>query len=187
MIKDIDDVQWYDGIVGQIPEWDKFLRQNPLLPYLPFVKPKPLLIVIRALTELQERKQGGNFISDRKDLLGQLLQAAYGESGEVWRRRWVRYRLWRYVSPLLTDRDSIRYRVIDGRSSGAGADSTASIMQSFCNLVLSSPPVYKKLVSEILQAEKSGHLSEMIAYTEAQNLPYFQASHAVFLESGLIC
>jgi hypothetical protein len=75
MIKYIDDVQWYDGIVGQIPEWDKFLRQNPLLPYLPFVKPKPLLIVIRALTELQKRKQGGDFISDRKDLLGQLLQA----------------------------------------------------------------------------------------------------------------
>jgi cytochrome P450 len=48
-------------------------------------------------------------------------------------------------------------------------------MQSFCHLVLSSPPVYKRLVSEILQAEKSGHLSEMIAYTEAQNLPYFQA------------
>jgi cytochrome P450 len=48
-------------------------------------------------------------------------------------------------------------------------------MQSFCHLVLSSSPVYKKLVAEILDAEKSGHLSEMITYTEAQNLPYFQA------------
>jgi cytochrome P450 len=35
--------------------------------------------------------------------------------------------------------------------------------------------VYKKLVAEILGAEKSGHLSEMITYAEAQNLPYFQA------------
>jgi hypothetical protein len=75
MIKFIDDVQFYDGVVGQIPEWDKFLRQNPILPYLPFMKPKPLLIVIWALTELQKRKEGGDFISDRKDLLGQLMQA----------------------------------------------------------------------------------------------------------------
>ena len=63
----------------------------------------------------------------------------------------------------------------DAISSGAGADSTASTMQSFCHLVLSSEPVYKKLATEILDAEKSGHLSEMITYAEAQNLPYFQA------------
>jgi cytochrome P450 len=48
-------------------------------------------------------------------------------------------------------------------------------MQLFCHLVLSSPPVYKKLVAEILDAETSGHVSEMITYAEAQNLPYFQA------------
>lgn len=48
-------------------------------------------------------------------------------------------------------------------------------MQSFCHLVLSSPAVYEKLVAEILDADKSGRLSEMITYTEAQNLPYFQA------------
>ena len=60
-------------------------------------------------------------------------------------------------------------------SSGAGADSTASTMQSFCHLVLSAQPIYKKLVAEILDAEKSGHLSDIITYAEAQNLPYFQA------------
>ena len=48
-------------------------------------------------------------------------------------------------------------------------------MQSFCHLVLSSQAVYKKLVAEILDAEKAGQLSEMITYPEAQNLPYFQA------------
>lgn len=36
---------------------------------------KPPLIVIWAASELQKRKQHGDFISDRKDLLGQLLQA----------------------------------------------------------------------------------------------------------------
>ena len=74
MIKFIDDVQFYDGIVGQVPWWDKFLRLNPILPYLP-VKPKPPLLVLWALNELQKRKAAGNFISDRKDLLGQLMQA----------------------------------------------------------------------------------------------------------------
>lgn len=63
----------------------------------------------------------------------------------------------------------------DAVSSGAGADSTASTMQSFCHLVLSSQSVHKKLATEVLDAEKSGHLSEMITYAEAQNLPYFQA------------
>jgi hypothetical protein len=66
MIKFIDEVQFYDGIVGQVPWWDKFLRLNPVLPYLPFMKPKPLLVAI---------KEGGNFVSDRRDLLGQLMQA----------------------------------------------------------------------------------------------------------------
>jgi len=35
-------------------------------------------------------------------------------------------------------------------------------MQSFCHLVLSLEPVHKKLVAEIVDAEKSGHLSEII-------------------------
>ena len=45
----------------------------------------------------------------------------------------------------------------------------------FCHLVLSSPPVYNALVTEILDAENTGHLSEMVTYAEAQALPYFQA------------
>lgn len=48
-------------------------------------------------------------------------------------------------------------------------------MQSFCYLVLSSQPVHTALVTEILNADKSGHLSEMVTYAEAQALPYFQA------------
>jgi len=35
-------------------------------------------------------------------------------------------------------------------------------MQSFCHLVLSSELVHKKLVAEIVDAEKSGRLSEII-------------------------
>ena len=53
----------------------------------------------------------------------------------------------------------------------AGSDSTASTMQSFFWHVLSNRRVYDKLVKEVLTA----HMSEMVAYTEAQGLPYFQA------------
>jgi cytochrome P450 len=62
-----------------------------------------------------------------------------------------------------------------GTCSGADADSTASTTQSFCHLVLSSEPIHKKLVAEILDTEKYGHLPKIITYFEVQNLPYFQA------------
>jgi cytochrome P450 len=53
----------------------------------------------------------------------------------------------------------------------AGSDSTASTMQSFFYHVLKEPEIYSKLVSEILSAP----LSQQVQWTEAQQLPYFQA------------
>jgi len=53
----------------------------------------------------------------------------------------------------------------------AGSDSTASTMQSFFWHVLSNKRVYDRLVKEITSAD----LSEMVSYSEAQNLQYFQA------------
>ena len=55
--------------------------------------------------------------------------------------------------------------------SGAGADSTASTMQSFFHFVLSNPDMYKRLEKEVREAE----LSPYVSWQEAQNLPYFQA------------
>lgn len=61
-------------------------------------------------------------------------------------------------------------------SSFAGADSTASTMQTFLWNILSNPKIYEKINSEIQKCESSGGLSELITYNEAQNkLPYFQA------------
>lgn len=48
-------------------------------------------------------------------------------------------------------------------------------MQSFFYLMLNRPAVSSKLIAEIDEAQKSGNLSEMVSYAEAQNLPYFQA------------
>lgn len=74
-IKTIDDSQWYNGIVGQVPFLDKFLRRNPLWQYVPFLSTKNALITRLAIAELEKRKRAGKNDIDRKDLLSQLLSA----------------------------------------------------------------------------------------------------------------
>lgn len=74
-IKTIDDVQWYDGIIGQIPEWDFVFRRNPLARFLPGMDPSKSLITRMALEELEKRKRYGEKAVDRKDLLSQLMAA----------------------------------------------------------------------------------------------------------------
>ena len=78
-IANIDDVQWYDGIIGQIPEFDILLRNNPLRPYLPFWKPEPTTMTRIAVEELEKRKNAdGTFDSSGIDLLAELLRAHEG-------------------------------------------------------------------------------------------------------------
>jgi len=80
-IKNIDDVQWYDGIVGHIPEFDILLRNNPLRPYLPFWKPSPTTMTKIAVEELGKRKQAdGSYDSIGIDLLAELLRAHEGNA-----------------------------------------------------------------------------------------------------------
>lgn len=74
-IKTIDDMQWYDGIIGQIPEWDWVFRRNPLLNYVPGHDPTKFLITRMALDELEKRKTVGNE-TGRKDLMNSLIEAS---------------------------------------------------------------------------------------------------------------
>ena len=48
-------------------------------------------------------------------------------------------------------------------------------MQSFFYLVLNSPHVYSTLQKEVIEAQKTGQLSPIVTYAEAQKLDYFQA------------
>lgn len=73
-IKFIDDVQWYDGIVGQLPWLDFLFRRNPLLKIIPGLQPPPSLVTRIALDEMRKREKLGKEI-DRKDLLSQLITA----------------------------------------------------------------------------------------------------------------
>jgi hypothetical protein len=80
-IKVIDNSQWYNGIVGQIPEVDYFLRRNPLWNYVPTLSTKSAPITRLALAELARRKpfdkesMGRWRAGDgRQDLLASLIQ-----------------------------------------------------------------------------------------------------------------
>ena len=79
-IKTIDDSQWYNGIVGQIPEFDHLLRRNPLWKLVPAFNTKNALITKMALAEMEKRrpfqKDGGKaeMNNDRKDLLQSLIE-----------------------------------------------------------------------------------------------------------------
>ncbi|KAG0647709.1 Cytochrome P450 monooxygenase [Hyphodiscus hymeniophilus] len=161
-IKTIDDSQWYNGIVGQVPELNHLFRNNPLWKLVPAIKMgKSALITQMALNEMGKRKpfekSGGrtDMEADRKDLLQSLIEGhlkspdKFGE-GDV-------------------------FAVAHGAISFAGSDSTASTMQSFFWHVLRDPRVYSAVVSEVLTASKSGKLSERVTWAEAQQLPYFQA------------
>jgi cytochrome P450 len=150
-IKFIDDIQWYDGIVGQIPEFRHVLRESIPFQYL-ISKLSPPQLTQMALGEVSKRKQtGGNYLQpDRRDLLGQLLEGSAKDPSK------------------LSEMDvfSIAHGAI-----GAGADSTASTMQSFFWFVLSDKQVYDKLCNEI----RGASLSKNVTWTEAQDLSYFQA------------
>ena len=78
-IRTIDNSQWYNGIVGQIPELDYLLRRNPLWKIIPALNTTNALITRMALAEISRRKPFGEFVEkaersvDRKDLLQSLI------------------------------------------------------------------------------------------------------------------
>ena len=148
-IKTIDQSQTYNGRVGQIPWLDHFLRRNPLWRFVPFLSTKNALVTRTAIAQLEKRKDPSTKTQYR-DLLNSLIEA-------------------RAQNPdKLGDGDV--FAIAHG-AIFAGSDSTASTMQSFCFNVLKDRNVYDKLIAELLSAD----LSEMVAYGEAQQLPYFQA------------
>ncbi|KAF2234093.1 cytochrome P450 [Viridothelium virens] len=155
-IKLIDDMQWYDGLIGQVPWLHYILRLNPLKPYVPFMGvSKPSLITRLAREELRKREQeGADLEVNQQDLMGQLLKAHAGSPDKFSK----------------ADVFSVAHGAIF-----AGSDSTASTMQSFFHLLLSHPSVYTRVVAEINEAQNAGKLSPMVQYQEAQDLPYFQA------------
>lgn len=160
-IRTIDNSQTYNGIVGQVPEWDYVLRRNPLWKIIPYFDPGNALITRIASEELgrrkpfkaEEEKSGGD---GRRDLLGSLIKghlkegSGFGE-GDV-------------------------FAVAHG-AIFAGSDSTASTMQSFFHFILSVPNVYNRLLDEMERAIKAGQVPTEgnVEYLQSLELSYFQA------------
>ncbi|KAK3715094.1 hypothetical protein LTR37_007304 [Vermiconidia calcicola] len=153
-IKTIDDMQWYDGIIGQIPEWDFMFRRNPIRKYLPSLNTENFLITRMALEEIEKRRKVGSTVLERKDLLSQLF-AAHEKAPDKFGQGDV-------------------FAVAHG-AIFAGSDSTASTMQSFCHCVLREPAIYSRLLQEIDEATAEGKLSDFPQWDQVQALPYFQA------------
>ncbi|EHY53163.1 hypothetical protein HRR83_005992 [Exophiala dermatitidis] len=151
-IRTIDNSQWYNGLVGQVPWLDHLLRRNPLWQFIPFLATKNALVTRTALAQLEKRKNPppGKKPEEYRDLLNSLIESQ------------------RQHPEALGPGDV--FAIAHG-AIFAGSDSTASTMQSFCWYVLANRRVYDKLVEELLTA----NLSEMVTYNEAQSLPYFQA------------
>lgn len=76
-------MQWYDGMVGQIPEWDFVFRRNPLWEFVPWLNTGNFLITRMAREEMGKRKRLCNKL-ERKDLLSQLF-SAHDKAPEVFR------------------------------------------------------------------------------------------------------
>ncbi|KAI1469876.1 cytochrome P450 [Daldinia caldariorum] len=162
-IKTIDNSQKYNGIIGQVPEFDCLLRRNPLWRWIPALDPNNAVITRIAREEMKKRRpfeieRDGKVASGdgREDLLSSLIKGH------------------------LKDKTKFHEGDIFAVAHGAifaGSDSTASTMQSFFWHVLSAPKVLAKLVEEVDAAARDGTISAQgnIQWTEAQNLPYFQA------------
>lgn len=154
-IRAIDKSQQYNGTVGQLPLLDYFLRRNPLWKLLQTVYKGAQPLVTRISLEEMRKRRCGEVKTERKDLLGQLLKMNE------------------------KDRDKFTEGDVFAVAHGAifaGSDSTASTMQSFMHHILKDRRIYLKIVEEIDEATKVGKLSKIVQFSEAQQLPYFQAA-----------
>lgn len=76
-IRFIDNVQFYDGLIGQVPWFHYLLLLNPLLTRIPGLGLKEMLLTRMAKAELQSRLKVGNNgrpSGGQDDLLAQLMQ-----------------------------------------------------------------------------------------------------------------
>ncbi|GAP91391.1 putative cytochrome p450 oxidoreductase [Rosellinia necatrix] len=162
-IRTIDNSQKYNGIIGQVPELDAFLRRNPICRYIPALDPANNLITRIAREEMAKRRpfgverEGKGAGGDgREDLMASLIKG--------------------HLKDPLKFHEGDIFAVAHG-AIFAGSDSTASTMQSFFWLTLTAPRAYAALKAEIDGAVRDGALPATgnVEWAQAQGLPYFQA------------
>ncbi|KAK8017312.1 hypothetical protein PG993_013638 [Apiospora rasikravindrae] len=172
-IRTIDEMQRYNGIVGQIPEVDYLLRRNPVRKLIPSLDPSKALITRIAYEEMAKRRPFGG---EKSGLGGEDDVGMLGGSNGEGRRDLLASLIKGHLKEGSGFSEGDVFAVAHG-AIFAGSDSTASTMQSFFHQVLSSPRVHAAIIAEMEEAVRSGAIAAEgnVEWTEAQALPYFQA------------
>lgn len=151
----------YASLIGQVPEYHKFLLGNPLFSaVLPAMETwnQVLVFTLKAINSRASIKRDGELInadSDGRDMLSR----------------------WAYVKGSDPDKMSTRDIIVHlSTNVFAGSDTTAIALRAIVYFLCRNPATMQKLVTEIDSADKAGQLSTPISYKEAStHLPYLGA------------
>ena len=147
----------YAGIVGQVPELNRFMLGN--VPLMNFLARCGLPGPVDRIVEITEERivaydDEAKEHSERGDFLGWLRTEVEKEGGKMSQRD-----LFNHLSNNLL----------------AGSDTTAIGLRSVFYFLIKNPRCYAKVMEEIDQADEKGQLSDHVSYEECLKLPYLQA------------
>ncbi|KAB5575347.1 cytochrome P450 [Coniochaeta sp. 2T2.1] len=143
----------FGSTVGMVP----FLQPLTKWTFLPVPWLRSLQAGRERLKELTQSRveRRRNKVSDRKDILGRLIEAVDPVTGEKL--------------------DPIDLRTEAFSSIVAGSDSTSSALSYMLHQILTHPDVHRTLVSELRSAFPSAPVSSPPTYAQLAPLPYLQA------------
>ncbi|KAJ9503172.1 hypothetical protein H2202_001326 [Exophiala xenobiotica] len=165
MIKGIEGTLSYVALCGQVPEYHKLLRGNPLLSLLTPAMETYNQVLLFTLKTINERA----LVKD-----GELISADTGGRDMLSK--------WAYVkSSDPSKMDTKDIMVHTSTNVFAGSDTTAIALRAVIYYLCRSPGCMKKVLKELAAAEKAGKLSTILTYKESNTeLRYF---HAVIKEA----
>ncbi|OQV05155.1 hypothetical protein CLAIMM_09940 [Cladophialophora immunda] len=158
MISDLDAVQGYLKLIGQIPWAHPYLLGNRILVGLAKMLatvPDPLYSFLKITEDEIHRydHEGRTSQAQRTDFLAQIRQKTE-KDGKI------------------TQTDMVNHL---SNNIIAGSDTTAISLRAIFYNLMKHPQVYQKLQAEIDEADREGKLSPYVTYEECLRLPYLQA------------
>jgi cytochrome P450 len=150
---------FYNSIIGQVPSLHRFLFGNRVVAKLASFIPSIAILnssryIVDFTAQQLKRYQNQEFNTvECQDMLARFKRFKDGE-------------LVMSESELLSHTSGNIF---------AGSDTTAASMRSIFYNLCRTPTAYKKLLSEIDDADSNGRLSDPVTFAEAQELKYLQA------------
>lgn len=161
MMRGIEGLLVYSSLVGQVPEWNKILLGNPLIPVLMPSMEKWNQVLQFTLKQMNSKTS--------LDKTGESMKKF--EKGKDMLSRWMAIH---YADP---ERMSTRDIIVNlSGNVVAGSDTTAIALRAIIYFLLKSPEKMATLVAEIDEADRLKQLSSPISYRESTtHLPYLGA------------